>query len=99
MEHTGHRFAWQIETPKPIFLTLPLFFYPFWSVTVDGEGVRAGPVAGSRLIEVFLEAGTHNVEIRREMLWQERYGLGISVAAALVLVSILFRRTRRRLSG
>lgn len=92
----GGAFTWEIEAPAPVAVRLPLFAFPAWQVTDDGEA--AGSVdEGTGLVLVELPAGTSIIQARWRALPAERIGSALTAAAALALCGwgVLRRRGRR----
>lgn len=82
-------FAATIETPRAVQVRLPLFAYPAWQLTVDGapQALVADPDTGVVLAQ--LAPGRHEVALRWVGLAADATGRNITLAALLVLLSLL----------
>jgi hypothetical protein len=90
--------AWEITAPAAATLTLPLFAYPAWELSVDGvhRGLGADPVTG--LVRADIAPGTHQVRLRWKGLPEEIVGRWLSLAGALLLAgaALVNRRLDRQ---
>lgn len=79
----------------PVRVTVAQFWFPGWhGVVPGGAAVAVQPGPELRLLQLDAPAGTSELRLRRGWSSPERLGLGISVAAAAVLV-LAWRRSRR----
>jgi hypothetical protein len=93
-----HALSVVIETPRPVSVRLPVFAFPAWSVTVDGQpqALIADPDTGLPLVK--LGPGRHLVALRWTGTAADTTGRIVSLAALaalLVLLAIRYRSRRR----
>lgn len=84
----------EVESADAALLYLAETYHPFWQATVDGapaEILRADLA----LRAVYLEPGTHRVEMRY-VSSPYKWGLRLSIAASLVLAAVLGWTSRRK---
>jgi hypothetical protein len=60
---TGTCYTWLIETTNPVQLRVTTFYFPGWHLTVDGQPRPLTVQNPYGLIDFFLEAGVHRVEV------------------------------------
>ena len=76
------------------------FYFPGWTVTVDGRNWPAAPSRPQGLIELTLEPGTHRVEVRWTDTPLRRWSTALSfLALGLLLLSVVGLGSRSELSG
>lgn len=96
----SHAFAAMIDTPGPVTLRLPVFAFPAWALSVDGQSQALVPDPDTGLALVRLEAGRHAVRLDWAGLPAERHGRLATMAALCLLglmvgVSLRHRRITR----
>jgi hypothetical protein len=85
--------------PTSTTVLFPAFYYPGWTVTVDGRPAKAEPAPGSGLVLARIPAGSRRAVASRRQTWIETLSDGISVgAAAFGLVGLTVTLSRRRRS-
>jgi uncharacterized membrane protein len=76
----------------------PAFYYPGWTVRVDGRPAKAEPAPGSGMVMARIPAGSRRVEASRRQTWIESVSDAISVGAAAFgivwLAGAVLRRRR-----
>ncbi len=83
----------------PIRVTVAQFWFPGWHGAIPGgAAVAVQPGSELRVLQLDTLAGVSEIRLRRGWSSAERLGLGISVAAAVVLV-LVWRRSRRPDAG
>ncbi len=101
-EKRGTRRRWTVSSPVEQVVLLPLFQFPGWDVTLDGEEVYT-EAGKSGLIRLELPAGAHVITARYRGTPLQRASEWISVAAAAALALLAFRelgaRSERRRAG
>jgi hypothetical protein len=94
--YNSNHIAIETKADKPSVLVVSEIFYPGWEATVDGQ---PAPIHLTDYIlrGVYLEAGSHRVEMRYRSP-ALRNGAFVSVATLLLLcvLGVYARRTRRR---
>ncbi|HQA10633.1 hypothetical protein [Zoogloea sp.] len=78
-----------IGSNKPVAVTLPIFYYPAWQVTVSGKEVAVDAAPESGLLRVPVEAGNHEVSVRWKTTDIEKTGQRISLVTLLLLALYL----------
>jgi hypothetical protein len=93
------RRQWSVSAEKPTRLVLPLFAFPGWRVTLDGNSLPFATDPATGLIAVEVPAGAHALEVSLAGLREERYGLFVSLGsgAVLLLWSLQSGLRRRRI--
>lgn len=92
---SSHAFAATIDTPRAISLRLPVFAFPAWQASVDGQprAYRADKDTG--VITLDLAPGVHAVQLHFGRLPAETTGYWISAAALLILLVLAVFARRR----
>ncbi len=88
----------EIQSPTPCLLDLPVFFYPFWSATLDGAThtpIGPGP---SGLLQATLPPGTHRIDVRFNPTSPLR-NLASLISAVTLLVLLTFALVRKNKSA
>jgi hypothetical protein len=82
----------ELETPIPFRATYHTFYFPGWTVRVDGERVPVVPTDQTGLISFEVPAGRHTVTVRWELTPSRTGAAAVSVMSlvALALVSVWF---------
>jgi len=99
MEETGdrsHDRRWKVAAREETALVLPLWFYPAWSVEVDGRPVEQRLHEPTGLIETTVPAGAHEVRVHWSGFAAERIGLFVTLGTATSLVLLALRRRNGR---
>ncbi|MCU0500330.1 MAG: hypothetical protein MUC51_00945 [Anaerolineae bacterium] len=80
--------VWDLElaASAPTTLTLRLFYYPRWQVTVDGRPALLGHEDGTGYAQVRVGDGTHRVVLRYGRSVAESIGIMLAALTALALV-------------
>ena len=78
-----------IGSNKPVAVTLPIFYYPAWQVTVSGKEVAVDAAPESGLLRVPVETGNHEVSVRWKTTDIEKTGQRISLVTLLLLALYL----------
>jgi hypothetical protein len=86
-----------VRASGPTRVESSTFYYPGWTVLVDGREVRVDPSPRSGTMEFELPAGEHRVVLELHQTPARRLGLGITLVTAAVLV--LGRVTVARVGG
>jgi hypothetical protein len=96
---TSNGLMWSIDAVAPNTLVLPLFDFPSWSLTIDGQRIEHTRDAATGLIAISVPAGAHEIEVAWKQSSIERYGLYISILALVMLCvsAIVEKRTIQRL--
>lgn len=79
-------------TPQPATITLNQFAYPGWRAWVDGAPAALGVSRPSGLLTLDLPAGTHTVRLRFGATPLRAAADGVSAAALLLCLGLLFGR-------
>jgi hypothetical protein len=93
-----HGLSVTIETPRDVAVRLPVFAFPAWGLSVDGQpqALVADPDTGLPLVQ--LAAGRHQVALVWAGTPADAVGRGVSLAALAVLLVLLgagwLRRSR-----
>jgi hypothetical protein len=82
-------FTLTYQAPQATRLTLGTWYFPGWRAQVDGQSVAMAPDP-SGLLRLAVPAGTHRLTVRRGLTTAELAGGGISLAATLVCLLLLF---------
>lgn len=85
----------QVSTDNPGNLTVRLFNYPAWKVTINGRRVKTATSPVTGLMIVPIEAGNNDVEIDFTRTQDRTFGDTASVLSAAIFV-LLWIRTRPR---
>jgi hypothetical protein len=91
---------YRVVNQKDRLVRLQLFYFPGWTIHVDGRAVEAHPVEPAGIIEFDLPAGEHAVEARFGRT-PTRLGSELLSAASLgaALVVAVWRRRRAEAGG
>lgn len=73
----------ELETPEAFRALYHTFYFPGWTVRIDGQPAAVGPASGTGLISFEVPAGRHTITVRWELTPLR------SAAAAVSLVSLL----------
>ena len=92
-----HAMSVQVDAAAAIRLRLPLFAFPAWQVSVDGQQQSLGVDQGTGLIAVALDKGKHTIAVSWVGLPAQKIGNAISMGALAIfgLTLILGYRLRR----
>lgn len=95
---TSDGLQWSLAAVSPNTLVLPLFDFPSWSITIDGQQTAHTRDEATGLIAVAVPAGTHEIEAVWVLSNAERYGLYISISAVIILclLAVVDRRAVSR---
>lgn len=85
-----------IHNKKPAVITLPLFHYPSWEVSIGEQHYRSKPDPETGLIQIELEAGTHTVLVRWVATETEKLGVLGSIVGLVILLTITGERYLNR---
>lgn len=88
----SHEKAWLIQTRSDATLPLPVFAFPAWSITVDGQRQTPGVDPGTGLLAVRLPPGEHRARVAWSGLPEEREGLVIGLLALAWIAGTSLRR-------
>jgi hypothetical protein len=96
VDKRSHSFALTVDAPDAVSLRLPLFGFPAWQATLDGEARdwRLDPATGAIVVDV--PAGRHQLMLRFGRLPVEVAGLWISAVALIVLLVLALLARRRK---
>lgn len=89
INHRTHDFSVVIDTPRTVFVRLPVFAFPAWRVSVDGLAQASTADIDTGLVLVELPPGRHKVAMSWSRLPAEIIGLWISTGALVVLLGAL----------
>ena len=92
----SHSFKVDIDTPRAVTVRLPIFAFPAWEATVNGQPQSVVIDRDTGLVALQLAPGRHQIALRFGRLPVEIAGLWVSAVAALVL-ACLFVLGRYRL--
>lgn len=94
-QHT-HAESFTIDTPRAVAVRLPLFAYPAWRLTVDGQpqALAADPDTGTVVAQ--LTPGRHAVALAWAGLPAEKTGRNVTFVALALLALLLVRAAMRR---
>jgi hypothetical protein len=94
-----HALSVTIETPHEVAVRLPVFAFPAWGLTVDGQpqALVADPDTGLPLVQ--LGAGRHQVALHWAGTPADAVGRGVSLAALALLLVLLAAGWLRRRRG
>jgi len=95
LRQRSHDLSVVIETPRAASVRLPLFAFPAWEASVDGQAQPRAFDPASGLLQVNLAPGRHVVTVRWARLPAEVAGLWVSAAALLVWLGLLAVGRRR----
>ncbi|MBN2575528.1 MAG: hypothetical protein JXP73_13270 [Deltaproteobacteria bacterium] len=90
-DERGH-FTLRTQTERPGELGLPIFWFPGWSITVDGVAQPAYPCAGTGVLCTRLAAGTHTLTAAWRPTLVYHLGVAISLLAFAGLVLVVIKR-------
>jgi hypothetical protein len=86
-----------LNASSPSVVESAVFYYPGWSLTIDGQPTKIQPVQSRGTIQFLLPPGEHRVKLELGATLARRLGRAISVAAlALFACAIVVERRRRR---
>jgi len=86
----SHEKLWLVQTNSGMTLPLPVFAYPAWSISVDGQPRRPLTDPETGLLAVALPAGEHRVRVVWSGLPEERQGIAIALLAAALMAGMTF---------
>ena len=90
----------QADITQAARLQVNTFYFPGWTVTVDGQDRPAAPGQPQGLIDLTLEPGTHRVEVWFGDAPLRRWSTALSfLALGLLLLSVAGLGSRSELSG
>lgn len=93
----GSGLDFRIHADQPLTLSLPLFHYPGWQVSDGQRSGRSSADPATGLIQVQLDAGTHDISVRWAATDTEKLGAFGSLAGlALLIILGGTARLRRR---
>jgi hypothetical protein len=91
------RREFRVRVPSAVHVEASTFFYPGWTVVVDGRTIAARPVPVTGLIGFELSAGEHAIRLGLEPTPVRRAATMISLATLVLLVAaIVTARLMRR---
>ncbi len=82
----GMEYEWLIEANGPAQLRIATHYWPAWRLTVDGAPRPLTVQNSYGLMDLVLEGGMHRVRVTFGLTPWRGVGLGISLAAAVLLV-------------
>ena len=92
------RVAWQeltVRSSSAVEVEATTFFYPGWTVLLDGQPIEARPARETGLITFDLPAGEHHIRLELLPTAVRRAGMWISLATmASLLVAVVVARLR-----
>ncbi len=88
----GRTRSWLLTTTQAVEPRLPVFYFPAWSLSVNGNAVATRPDPATGLLLVRLPPGQHQVNLTWAGLPQERIGLWISLLTLALLLGLKVRR-------
>jgi 6-pyruvoyl-tetrahydropterin synthase related domain len=94
--------AWQeltVRSPAPVEVAATTFFYPGWTVLLDGEPIAARPASGTGFITFDLPAGEHDVRLELRPTRVRRIATLVSLATAATLLLAAIAAILRRKRG
>lgn len=96
-----HEKRWLVVARSDMTLPLPVFAYPAWSISVDGQPRPSATDPTTGLLAVRLPAGEHTIRVVWSGLPEERAGLTIVLLTAAFIAGVFLRRgvTRARIGG
>jgi hypothetical protein len=79
-----------VETPTGALLEAPQFYYPYWTSHLAGEttSLMITPSKPDGLVSFSVPPGNHDLELRLERSPAERAGQIVSLASAVVLLTL-----------
>lgn len=92
----SHAFSTTVDTPRALTLRLPLFAFPAWQATVNGQPREYSVDPETGTIALALEPGRSEIKLHFGRLPVEVKGLWISAAAAAILAALFVLARRRR---
>lgn len=94
-----HALSVEVESPRAVAMRLPMFAFPAWGLSVDGQpqALAADPDTGLAVAQ--LAPGRHLVALRWAGLPAEALGRRISLASLALLLVLLGVSYVRRLRG
>lgn len=95
VQHT-HAMSAVIEAPQAASVRMPLFAFPAWGLTVDGQPQALHPDPDTGLPVVQLPPGRHTVALHWIGLPAEATGRRISLVSLVLLMALLAIEWRRR---
>lgn len=90
LRHRTHDLSVVISTEKSVRVRLPLFAFPAWQASVDGQVQPYAVDKETGMFQVDLPAGRHQVVLRWVPLPAENIGKWISAATLCLLAAVLF---------
>ena len=94
---TSRGIGWRIVVPRGGRYTLPIYYFPAWDLTVNGQPVAITPEPDTGLVRADLPATAAALAFSWQRLPQERIGLWVSAAMLLGLMLAAARRRTRPL--
>jgi hypothetical protein len=91
-----HALSVAIDTPRALAVRLPVFAFPAWSLTVDGQPQALVPDPDTGLPLAQLAPGRHLVALRWTGTPADKTGRVVSLAALAVLLALLAAGWLRR---
>lgn len=96
----GTRWELQYSALGPAVATIPQFYFPGWSASVDGRSVSVGPSPGNGLLQTELPAGDHLLEVEYHNTPVHSASNVLSLFGMVILVSVAWsERLRLRRAG
>jgi len=80
---------WQVESEQAFTATFQTYYFPGWSVRVDGQPVPIAPAPVVGLLEAGLPAGKHVVNLRLDATPAQTVGNMLSIVTVLIVLVVL----------
>jgi hypothetical protein len=88
----------RVETPTGVKMTVPQFYYPYWTARVDGANdLAVTPSQPDGLINLNVPAGDHEVRLRLERSKPETVGQMISLVSLVITLSLALYLAKKSL--
>jgi hypothetical protein len=92
LRRSSKQYQFLIRLDQPATIDLPVFAYPAWAVSLDGSRRATTADQSNGLIRILLAPGVHHIEVRWRIAEQQWVGIGISLAALIVILFSLAPR-------
>ena len=89
--------TWEVNSAQVFTATFHNYYFPGWTVKVDGASIPITPAASTGLIEARLPAGQHVVNLRLEATPVQMLGDVLSVVTTLALAMLLTMTSRKNI--
>jgi len=81
--------VWEIRSSAAFNATINNFYFPGWSVNVDGVATSISPAPSTSLIVASIPAGQHVITLRMDPTREQMIGNGVSILSVLVTLVLI----------